>query len=289
MSLLCGSSTIRALWMTFALNSAFTSAQVAGSLISHSLALMGDTGTMVVDSGTYLINILAEYVRLRGASSRTSAAIDAAAAGISVAALIAVSALTTSESIDRIIHINDKNVTSPPEDINAHVMFAFTLGNLFIDIGMLGSILLRKRGGWLGVLSCKSCRASTAPQSAQESPQLPPADTTMDAQLLRIADSSNTAEAGEAINVFSALTHVLADTMRTVTEMTCSLLIWLNPAINGELADAISALIVSAVIIFVALFVVYETWALVRDGVLQQTTVVQSSERQPGDEGREHM
>ena len=133
---LCGSDTIRALWATFALNSAFTATQVVGSIVTHSLALGADTGTMVVDSGTYLINIFAEYVCIRGADARTTAAINAGAAGVSVVALVAVSILAMTESVGRIVQIEGNTTgTEPLPEINAQVMFAFTFGNLCIDMG----------------------------------------------------------------------------------------------------------------------------------------------------------
>ena len=261
----CRSEAIRALWVTLVLNSVFTAAQVAGSIVSHSLALMGDTGTMVTDSITYSINILAEYVHIRGADPRTSAAIHTAAAAISVIALVAVSVLTVCESIGRIMEISSHGSGGDePKEVNAQVMFAFTLGNLFIDIGMLGSILLRKRGGWLGLLTCK-CLSPVEPKRSSA------ASGAMDAQLLEQAgadpgDASppdgageQTARSGADLNVCSALAHVLADTLRTVTEMVCSLLIWLDKDINGEMADAVSALLVCAIILAVACAITFES------------------------------
>ena len=274
----CRSEEIRALWFTLVLNSVFTAAQVAGSIVSHSLALMGDTGTMVTDSITYSINIFAEYVHIRGADPRTSAAIHTAAAAISVIALVAVSVLTVCESIGRIMEITGDSHGSggdEPKEVNAQVMFAFTLGNLFIDIGMLGSILLRKRGGWLGLLTCK-CLSPVEPKRSS-------AAGTMDAQLLEeaVADPGDAppsdaageqpARSGADLNVCSALAHVLADTLRTVTEMACSLLIWLDKDINGEMADAVSALLVCAIILAVACAITWETVMLVRQSVLKPT------------------
>ena len=286
--LACSTPAIRALWATFALNSVFTAAQVAGSIISHSLALMGDTGTMCVDSGTYLINIFAEYVRARGASARTCATIDASAAAISVVALVVVCILTVSESVQRIVRI-DGNATGvdPPEEVNAQVMFGFTLGNLFIDIGMLGSILLRKRGGWVGLLTCNMRRddgrvtaaamraqlleAAVGPDGAVSTPSAAAGGSSDDAQKMR-------GTKGEDLNLCSALSHVLADTLRTVTEMVTSLLIWADKEINGDMADAVAALLVSAVILFVAALIVCETIHLVKHEVLAKETATSEGE-----------
>ena len=279
---LCGSASVRALWMTFFLNSTFTGAQIAGSVIANSVALGADSGTMVVDSVTYLFNIAAECVRLRGASERTCAMIDASASGLSVIALIVVSALAIQDAISRILSNSGAGgggASDPGNAVNAQVMFAFTLGNLIIDIGMLGSILLRKRGGWVGVLTCRTCKKQQSVVNAAG----PDASGGIDAQLIGAADFGGEGEAagehggtaahGEELNIFSALSHVMADTMRTVTEMTCSLLIWADQSINGEMADAYSALIVSATILAIAAFILYETVTLVRQGVLARAAV----------------
>jgi Co/Zn/Cd efflux system component len=212
---LCGSASIRALWVTWTLNSAFTMAQVFGSILSHSLALAGDTGTMVVDSVSYLINIGAEYVRIRGASERVTNLIDVAASGFSATSLAVVCALTTYESIRKIASVDASGSGSARlEDVDARIMFAFTAGNLAIDIGMLGSILLRKRGGWKGLLTCR-CTVVV------------PSGTEVLIESVPTSDGSVApAKQGEDINVFSALAHVLADTMRTVAEMATSIIIW---------------------------------------------------------------
>ena len=49
--------------------------------------------------------------------------------------LIAVSALASSDAIGRIMAIegHGNSTAAPPENINATVMFSFTLGNLLID------------------------------------------------------------------------------------------------------------------------------------------------------------
>jgi len=277
LSVVCGSSAIRALWATFFLNSLFTSAQVVGTIISHSVALGGDTGTMVVDSATYLINIIAEMLRLRGKNSaRACACVDALAAGISVIALAAVSAMTVNESVGRLVLIaSNASAAEQPEDINAQVMFAFTAGNLVIDIGMLGSILLRNRGGWLGLLRCIVClhspkRTAVVSIAVDDASLLAVGGRSegRDAAQGPSASASTASKKGSEINVFSALTHVLADTMRTVTEMTCSLIIWADRRVNGDVADAISALVVSTIIMLIACYVAYETVVLVRTEVL---------------------
>jgi len=260
----CGSHDIRALWATFLFNSIFTVAQLFGSILSGSQALFSDTSTMFVDSATYLINILAEYLRIGGAKRRTSAAVDISAAGISFVALVAVAILNILESVKGIEEGGGDTSDSP----NQYIMFGFTAGNLVIDIGMLGSILLRKRGGWQGLLTRKA-RASRARVSSASAELV--ASSTAGAEQEQEAAITSTAD----LNVFSALAHVIADTMRTVTEMACSILIWVydnDKSFDGDKADNITALVVCAIIFAIALYVLYETVVQIKEEIRKRRT-----------------
>ena len=60
------------------------------------------------------------------------------------------------------------------------------------------------------------------------------------------------------LNLCSAFAHVLADTLRTLTVMSCALLVSLG-GLDGDRTDAIGSLVVCVVITVVAAFVGYET------------------------------
>ena len=62
------------------------------------------------------------------------------------------------------------------------------------------------------------------------------------------------------LNVCSAFAHVLADTMRTLTVMACSLLVWVG-GLDAGTTDAIGSLIVCAVIALVAIYLAFEACA----------------------------
>ena len=222
------SADIRALWVTFFLNTSFACAQVVGAEVSHSLALAGDTGTMLVDSVTYLINIVAAHVAILGFRESTAKAIELCAALVSVASLIVVAALTTQDSVLRIMHHNSTAtpsvvvVSDEEPKIQPQVMFTFTALNMLIDIGMIGSIVLRKHGGWHGVIT----RCYRFAHTLGRRPEGPLAAGDGGGGGGDANDSAVALGTEGELNIFSALAHVLADTLRTVTEMACSLLVW---------------------------------------------------------------
>ena len=247
--LICGSRALRALWVAFCCNTVFTVSQAFGSIISNSKALGADTGTMFVDSGTYLINIGAEYYRSKSESSeRTAAAIDIAASAVSVVALALVTAFFLHDSITALQEepseggsgdagsggaddsVTDTRLASTISSGQAkvhtveHLMSACAglgIDNLIIDITMIGSILLRNRGGWWGLLTCKwHVRAaevtsfqSVVPAGApptrvgQTGPTNAPQDGTVNVAHNGAADEEKITKTGD-LNVVSALAHV---------------------------------------------------------------------------------
>jgi len=293
---ICATPAIRGLWQTLCLNTFFTCAQFFGSIIANSLALGADTGTMLSDSITYLINIAAELFRIRGASHRACTIVDLCASGLSILCLVTVTAIAMKESIGRLSSMSGEAGSGggDDEDVNPYVMFGFTAGNLIIDIGMIGSLVLRNRGGWMAVFNGTACRAvlpaddgphasdtvgdaastSAVATAQRNAPLLASAAVAAEEGMPVAREGKNAAESRAAgLNVFSAFAHVIADTMRTVTEMSCSLLIWLDPSISGERADAVSALLVCTIILLVVCFMVYEAYVVLRDELLKASEV----------------
>ena len=148
----CCTPSLRALWTTFLLNTVFTLAQIGGATAANSLALMGDTGTMAIDSATYAVNIAAEYYKAR-LGARRSALVEVAASGVSVLALLGVTAFVFYDAIARISALDDD------QEVDPIIMLAFTCVNLLVDFGMCASFLLRKTGGLAGCLPsyCPGC------------------------------------------------------------------------------------------------------------------------------------
>ena len=97
----CSEPNMRALWATFILNTSFTICQALGARAANSLALLGDTGTMAVDSLTYAINLAAEYNKYR-LSVRTSDKIEIVASVFSVFALVGVTIYVMQDALKRL-------------------------------------------------------------------------------------------------------------------------------------------------------------------------------------------
>ena len=195
---------------------------------------------MLSDSITYLINIAAEFFRIRGASHRACTIVDLAASAVSVLCLVTVTALAMKESIGRLNDMNGEAGSGGGDDehVNPYVMFGFTAGNLLIDIGMIGSLVLRNRGGWSAVFMCTACRAVSPADDTQHASDTAGAGINANASAIATAQRNAPLLAAEEgvpgvppegtvapqtraadLNVFSAFAHVIADTMRTVTEV----------------------------------------------------------------------
>jgi len=161
---------------------------------------------------------------------------------------------------------------------------------------MIGSLVLRNRGGWSAVFMCTACRAVSPADDTQHASDTAGAGINANASAIATAQRNAPLLAAEEgvpgvppegtvapqtraadLNVFSAFAHVIADTMRTVTEMTCSLLIWIDADISGERADAVSALLVCIIILLVVCFMLYEALVVVRDELLRPPVVRDSS------------
>ena len=133
---------MRALWATFLLNTSFAIAQMFGARAANSLALLGDTGTMCVDSATYAINIVAEYHK-ESVGARGAAMVEIGASLISTLALIGV---TVAIMLDAVSRLQAQN-TGTDVAVDPVIMLIFTAFNFLIDIFMCLSIILRRTGG----------------------------------------------------------------------------------------------------------------------------------------------
>jgi Co/Zn/Cd efflux system component len=136
------------------------------------------------------------------------------------------------------------------DGVNEKIMFGFTVGNLFLDVGMILSIYLRHRGGIIGcLLRCVRTREQLEHHASCDGHGRP---------------ESGLVDSKEDINLFAASAHVAADTMRTVTVLATAIAIWADPSNDGEMADACAGLVVSAIIFCIASFVAWETWTQAR-------------------------
>ena len=289
---------MRALWAIFVLNTLFTATQFVGARAANSLALMGDTGTMAIDSLTYAINLAAEYHKEK-LGAKQSAMVEICASLVSVVALIAVTVFVIRDALERLNQVGEEGES---EEVNPVIMLVFTSVNLLMDFAMCASIVLRSTGGLTGCLAARCCSRNSHCQAVprsedQSAPSAPTAEpvvsgaagdrtaapgvhAAMEAGDEPHADDADGAladggasvlglselnvSAKDNLNLCSAFAHVLADTMRTLTEMLCGLIIAVTD-LDSERTDALGSLVVCGVILFVAAYISYEAAVQARD------------------------
>lgn len=265
----CCAANLRALWATFLLNTAFTFAQVIGATAANSLALLGDTGTMFVDSVTYAINIFAELNKHRFETH----SLEIGASLFSVAALCTVTAFVMRDAIGRLSRSRGGEAGSGEgsgevegevegEEVDPIIMLTFTCFNLLVDFGMFASILLRRRGGG-GGSACCLCPyfLRPAPPNAAASDELQDEAAEGGAGAGGAAGGAAAEDAAALnLNMCSALAHVVADTMRTLTVMGCALLVAFC-GYDAEHTDAMGSLLVCCIVLAIAAYISFEATA----------------------------
>ena len=223
---------------------------------------------MFVDSVTYLVSLIAEHQRVR-CGVRGAAAAELGASAFSVIALFAVTIAVTNDAARRITTHEEE------EDVDPRIMLGFTIVNLFVDIFMCAPFvkLLRRRpgrrSGQSSALVESTIVLSDAPQSEPQAsdPQsrvvVVPQDGERSPRDEPAAGNDGGGgldlDASKELNLFSAFAHVFADTLRTLTVLTCALLVWVA-GVPPETADAVGALIVSGIVLVITLYLAYETF-----------------------------
>ena len=246
----------RPLWLAFVGNTVFTSAQVVGATFANSLAMSSDTSTMFVDSVTYLVSLIAEHQRAR-CGPRGAQAAELGASAFSVIALFAVTVFVAHDAVERVYGGEEE------EDVDPAIMLGFTIVNLFVDFFMCAPFVRhvvrrRRRRRFPTEVSLAQVQASSAQPGSPECRVTPysaepaAADATADGDGIEL-------NASKELNLVSAYAHVFADTLRTLTVLTCAVLVYASPSISPATADAVGALIVSGIILVVVLYLGYET------------------------------
>eukprot|EP01062_Namystynia_karyoxenos_P039586 TRINITY_DN28765_c0_g1_i1.p1 TRINITY_DN28765_c0_g1~~TRINITY_DN28765_c0_g1_i1.p1 ORF type:complete len:320 (+),score=117.64 TRINITY_DN28765_c0_g1_i1:71-1030(+) len=182
---------------------AFAIAETAGALLWNSRSLLEDAATMLVDSATYGINLVAEHKkRVAGEGSPEALRWEVLAPGFSVFVLIGVSCYIVADAVKAITQPRSAERDSVGEQDS---MFAFAGVNLVIDVVNLG-FFVRRYG---------------------------------EADAEKEADN---------LNMVSALTHLVADTCRSIAVFVAAILAMTLNSVSSDRADAWAALAVSFVV-----------------------------------------
>jgi cobalt-zinc-cadmium efflux system protein len=144
---------VRGLRVTLALTACYLVAEVAGGIVSGSLALLADAGHMLSDVAALALSLVAIRIAQRPPTAQRTYGYHRAeilAALANGAALVAIAALIVREAAERFAH--------PPE-VRAGLMLAVASGGLVVNLLSLALLHrhrasgLNLRGAWLHVLT----------------------------------------------------------------------------------------------------------------------------------------
>ena len=224
-SLCCESSNARTLLVLLVFNTSFAVAQVVAAGVANSLSMYGDSATMMLDSLTYAVNIYAECKK--SPNEAASLRVELIATCFSIATLVAVTGFLMWDAASRLRSGNRG------QGVQVDIMLEFSMANLVIDVVacvVFLSRITRERMEQAG----RRVGIAEHVQMEQE-----------------FEDSG--------LNMCSAFVHLLADTLRTITVLTSSIVVEEIAEVSSFKADAVSSLVVSTIILAASLFLTFET------------------------------
>jgi Co/Zn/Cd efflux system component len=221
-----GTHNLRALWGMFILNTAFAISQMVGSKLANSLSMFSDSGSMLVDSLAYMINICMERTKTKYGPA-ASKLWEVYVSFISVSLLVTVTSIAIADAASRLSSSRLPNTGGATVD--GRIVLGFSLGNLFIDVIMCGNYCYQMR--------------HRRKQNLKD-------------QVL--------SEAKEQLNMVAAYVHLFADTLRTITGLIAGILEQ-APGADALHIDAVATFIVCTVILCAAAFVLFEGYLQYRE------------------------
>ena len=126
----CGTSNLRALWGLLLLNTSFAVAQMVGAAIANSISMFSDSGSMLVDSFAYLLNLGMEKRKIKY-GVEASKLFEVFTSIISVTLLVVVTISTVVTAAQRLV-----TRSGDDKEVDGRFVFGFSFGNLLIDIAM---------------------------------------------------------------------------------------------------------------------------------------------------------
>uniref|UniRef100_A0A7S1BA16 Cation efflux protein transmembrane domain-containing protein n=1 Tax=Corethron hystrix TaxID=216773 RepID=A0A7S1BA16_9STRA len=219
----------RPLFAAFVTFSAFSAAQIVVAFRSHSRSLLGDSAAMVVDSATYGLNLLAEHRKSSGfVSDRERQLWAIVPPAVSVIVLLGLTSVIVVGSVGALVVVNSNGEDGDEKSPDLFWMMGFSITNLVLDLVNVGCF-------------CKTASAKRRRGGGNDDKQEGGAHS-----FFWICAE----EMGGNLNLCSAYTHVMADTMRTFAViLACLAALMMPDAIDARTADAVAALVVSIIII----------------------------------------
>ena len=222
------SRSSRALAVTLALSTGWTFVQLAGALVSKSSSLLSDALAMVVDDGAYALNLAAE---LRPGQER---AIKLVAPLISATILLCVTAVSFNDAISTL-----QGGEAEAGEVDGAIVLGFGAAMLVVDALMLRAILFR----------------ADATRSGPDADAID-ADAADAVTLAQVSAAWCQVSPRTELNLFSGLSHVMADALRSLTQVVVGAAILAGGP--SEAIDAYGTLVISGIILLGACFLLYE-------------------------------
>lgn len=241
----------------------FASLQLVFAFIAASEAMKGDSAAMMVDSMTYLFNWLAEHRKHHfdwdGATG--DSAIDAVRAQklrerayrkvvlqmevlpplLSVSTLLAVTGVVTHRAV---LVLMRGLVPAASRHPNLHLMMGFSLFNLGLDF--LNVFCFARAKHLTGYATTATSDEETEEEACCDYHQN---DADANGACQRTPPHADEKEEERPnLNMCSAYTHVLADTLRSFAVIIAALTAVFTPGVTPEQADATAAIVVSVLI-----------------------------------------
>lgn len=231
----CISQDERTLIVTIILFSIIVLSQFVGAYVSRSRALLIDAGSMLIDVATYFINLWGLCAPTR--SKRTADIHEVLVSGASLLALWAITLVGVGQAVETLresgfSELNEPESRGDGEGVDGRIVLFFACLGILFDILALGQFV----GSWR---EAQRARAAIEATPVQE-------------RLSLASCCACVCGAALELNMSSALTHVLADTLRSLTTLVESLLI-LSCGLNSEAIDGLAALCVAMAIIATSL------------------------------------
>lgn len=255
----------------------FTVTQTLFSIIANSQAMLTDSQAMYVDALTYLFNLIAERLKKRSFSEEEIQSIPPEVLSyrrerlrlylelfpplISAVILMVV---TFSAFRDAIVGLSSRT-PQQQVDVNVDLMLIFSFINLLLDVLNVSCFASAHQAFGLGEVEKEEIIYSAGRREDETSE-----NTTLlnvrGAGSCRLHDLSTEKERKTALNLnmCSAWTHVMADTLRSVAVLIAAFIALCFDAVEGSVADLFATLVVSVIILFSLLPLIHGLYATIQ-------------------------
>uniref|UniRef100_A0A7S1Y4J4 Cation efflux protein transmembrane domain-containing protein n=1 Tax=Grammatophora oceanica TaxID=210454 RepID=A0A7S1Y4J4_9STRA len=256
-------SNVAVLGVAFYSFLAFTIVQTVFAIIAQSQAMMTDCAAMYVDTGTYLVNMIAERWKTKIDSDDTALSLSDSQMRrqqmkrllaelippvISVLTLLWVTLSTLRESLGVLCVFRHETFAPSGDQPDLTIMLVFSALNLVLDVINVGCFARTENA----VLTPPSFQPRDAARESTFllSEDVTKADTTEASTVLQDEASLDDVDTSDFnLNMCSAWTHVFADTLRSVAVLLAAGFAKLFPELmSASLADALAAAFVSLII-----------------------------------------